>query len=265
MTATIAGVRFSDQMGALFTHALANGFRIEKDTRGKNAKGLVIYPPDPNHGPITVDERGARFNRAHYENCRRDLYRAGLPPLPTDKSTPSTQEAAEAAVLADAPPGSRPLRLGGSGFGMVETPDITEHLDDPTRAPEMIGAIAQGLATRIGIGVAESALVASLVQCVAEWSMTFGEDRLSQLRTEIMDGLVADHKKEMAAMQALAEEAEAARVAADRDREKAEARGAETGRLLTEALAAKDTAEAEARRLNAAIAPLRALMSSADA
>jgi hypothetical protein len=271
-TTTIEGVRFSDTLAALLDHAAAQtGWRVERDTRGRNAKGVLVYPADPAFGPFTVEERGAKFNRGHYDNLRRELYRAGLPPLPGDG--PALLDALEApehvvmapskaAALKGMPKGTVAAEIM-PGVGFARTPELDRIFNDPDAAPKFVASMTEGLAVQAGVGKMEADLLAAIVQITTDWALINGKDRLAETAERVRAELAAEYDGQVRDALAMVEEAEARAERAEKALAKAEAAGSETGRMLTDALARAEAAEAEARRLNAALAPLRAVLSDA--
>lgn len=242
-----AGIRVSDTLAALLDQAAASGFRIEADTRGKGRpSGLIAYPPDKTKQPVTISERG-KSTPHHYANIKNDLVRAGMPDLPALAAQPE----------AKLPPMPPPVAVNVR----VETAD---ELDAQLRSPqaqEVALGIVDSLAQRMGMTEYEAALASGVFGLVASW-VKAGTDltakdvevaRLEQRRADLA---------EIEASLTLAQECEARADAADKRAEKAAAVGAETGRLLTAAIARAEAAEAKARELEAAIAPMRALFAS---
>lgn len=247
MATSIEGVRFSDELGALLAHAHAHGFRIEADTRGKRAAGVILYAPDKTIPPITVTERGAKLNRAHYENIRRDIYRAGCPPLPTDtKTEPTTEET------------PMPPRAKKSVINLPETvhvhneTDLVRALADPETRADVVATMTGNLFAKDPNLQPFSSLAASVVYAVSLFASDEDNDFASAaraaLQTEIDDAL------KMAAEA----EAKAARLQTQLDRlEKSEAKARQD---CADALRRAEAAEAEAGELSRALAPLRALL-----
>lgn len=264
MSTTIAGVRFSDTLAALLDHAAASGFRIEKDTRGRTSKGVLLFSPDTDVPPLTVEERGAKFNRAHYENLRRELYRAGCPPLPGDAPDDDDEVAVAVASEAEAmrgmPEGTVPMELM-PGVGFARTPQLEAILGNPDVAPRFIADMTEGLTKQAGLGTAEASLIGALVQVTTDWAMMNSHDRIAGHVESLRAELTGTYEQQIADALTMAEEAETRAVQAENACEKAKAEGARTGKMLTEALARADKAEADAKRLEQALAPLRAILS----
>lgn len=266
MSTTVAGVKFSDTLAALLDHAIAHGFRIEEDTRGKaKANAVVVYPPNKTLSPIAVSERSARFNKAHYENVRRELYHAGCPPLPADEPKTKTDlpgvitanSAAEA--LAQLPEGSRVVEVGVLD-GIGDDADLDAKLRDPEEGPKFIASVVDGLVSRAGIGAAESDLMGLLVYASMSWAQKFSPDRIATATENAHAAMEARFKKELDEALDLAARYEKQAVAADRAADRAIKKEEKAREDCAAALRRAEKAEAEARRLEAAIAPLRAVL-----
>lgn len=271
-TTNIAGVKFSDTLAALLDHASANGWRVEKDTRGRTAKGVLVYPPDTTIPPITVEERGAKFNPGHYSNLRSQMYRAGLPPLPGDGpalldaigvATPPPDErivvaASETEALRGLPKGTVPMEIM-PGVGFARTPELERILTDADVAPRFVGNMTEGLARQAGVGQMEADLIGALVQMATDWALMNGSDRLAETAQRVRDELAVEYEGQIRDALAMVEEAEANAARAEKRAEKAEAREAQARKDCGEALDRARAAEARAHELDAAIAPMRAL------
>lgn len=261
MSTTIAGVKFSDQLAALLDHAIANGFRVEPDTRPKGARGnVVIYAPDKDVSPITISEKGAKYNRAHYENIRRELYRAGLPPLPADLANGThgvviagTKEEA----LAQAPAGSAVLELGSDDVGAL--------LSDPESGPGFLDNLLTTLAKAGGLGSAEADLVGTVSAITYAWAQKYSPDRIAEGVATIGAAREADLRSQIDETLAMAAEAEKRVEAAERAVAKADEREKKAREDCAAALRRAEAAEARARELEAAIAPLRNLLTLPNA
>jgi hypothetical protein len=265
MSTTVAGVKFSDTLAALLDHAIAHGFRVEEDTRGKSnkANAVVVYPPDKTLSPISVSERGARFNKAHYENVRRELYHAGCPPLPADapRQIPGLITANSAAeALAQLPEGTHVVELGALTQDGPLPSEIEALLDDPEEAPKFIATVVESLVSRAGVGAAEADLLGLLTFATMSWSQKFSPDRINEAAAKAVSVAEAGFKKDIDEALALAAGFEKQAAASDRDAERALAREQKARDDCAAALRRAETAEAEARRLEAAIAPLRAVL-----
>lgn len=255
MTTTIAGVKFSDQLGALLDHAQAHGFRIEQDTRAKQKNGIIIYAPDKDVPPMNVSEVRSKLNPAHYDNIRRQLYRAGCPVLPGDKRDDTTEEIPVSKSTPRKPEGiEKPV------VHLHNQKDLEAALNkDETRADTLAGVIA-GLFERAGLASYEG-LAGGLIYTAAAWADEFRADIAMQAaelahqatRSEIDDALKL----------AADAEAEAGRLRTQLERvtKSEEAARADCGAALERAR----VAEAKAAELEAAIAPLRAILKGADA
>lgn len=283
MTATIAGVRFSDQLAALLDHAEANGFRIEAETRKGRFGGVVVYAPDKTVAPISVQEEKAKFNPAHYDNIRRAIYRAGCPVLPGDKRAADetddadTTDSAAAAferlpgvvlansreeALAAAPEGATVIELGGIGMVADDGSDMARILHDEDLGPKFVAEVVLGLMKQTGAGDAEAALTAMVTKTVAAWVTTFStkamEEAVAKAATEIRRG----YEKEINEALRMASEHEATAKRATKALEAAEAREAKARADCGEAIARAKVAEAKASELEAALRPLRAVLNA---
>lgn len=234
MTTTIGGVRFSDQLAALLDHAIAHGFRIEPDLRGKRAGGLIAYPPDKTQSQINVSERGAKFNRAHYENLRRQFYAAGLEPLPTDQTT--TQE-------------EDPMTLH-----IHDSKSLTAALANPENRAETVGAMTVNLFEKSPDLKPYSTLAGSLMYTLGIFINEggVGDAASEQVRASMQKDLdealamASQHEATVVRLTAQLEKADLAEKAARAD--------------CAAALDRAKTAEAEATELRSALAPLRAIL-----
>jgi hypothetical protein len=256
MTTTIAGVKFSDQLGALLDHAISHGFRIEADTRGKQkGPAVVAYAPDKEISPITISEVRSKLNPAHYDNIRRQLYRAGCPPLPGDER-PTTEEETDMSKTTTA-------RKTATATKGTEKPIVHLHnqkdleaalANDETRADTLAGVIA-GLFDRAGLGSYDG-LAGGMVYTIAMWADEFRAD-LAMKAAELAYEETRSEIDQALKLAADAE-AEAARLRTQLDRVTASEEAAR--RDCGAALERAKTAEAEATELRSALAPLRALL-----
>lgn len=244
MSNVIEGVKFSDQLAALLGHARANGFRIEAATaKGRAASGAVtVYPADKTHPPITVTEIKGKFNRSHYENVRRDLYRAGCPPLPADARTAADEVKVE---------------------HIHNASQLTARLraDQPDR-PDIIAGIVGGV-----FGQAEGyvgkfdSLAASIAYAVA----TAAEELGSELTALAADSSATLFQSELDEALALAAAAETRADNLQKELDRADARAEQAVTDCRAALRRAEAAEARAAEAEAAMAPLRAYLSAAPA
>lgn len=270
-TSTVHGIRFSDALASLLEHAEAHGFRVEPDTRGKGKpSGLVVYPADKAHSMITVNERGAKFNRAHYENLRRQLYAAGLPPLPADAPATAASEehvvddrifgSAEAAAAAAAAAGgnARVLDLGAALDGEA---DLSEYLgENNEHAPAFMANIIGSLSLAIGQSPETGSLVAGLVDVAMRWSADNTGAELDRRIADASAQVSARFSKELEEALAMASKQEATALRAQKALEAAEARETKAREDCRAALRRAEAAEAKAAEAEAVLAPLRALL-----
>jgi hypothetical protein len=258
MTATISGVKLSDQLAALVDHAQAHGFRVEADTRPKRSGGLIAYPPNKEIPPLSFSEKGARFNRSHYENLRREFYRAGCPPLPGEiagqRVIGAGYETEEDAKRAHEE----------AGHVAVSIDSLGTDLADAESGTDVLGAIIMGLMSSAQVGDAEARLVSSVAELTYSWVQRFGTDRMAEAEERAAKQVTAALQKEVNDALALASDAEARAVAADRAVDKAKAAEKKARDDCGAALRRAEAAEAKARELEAAIAPLRALLGKAQ-
>lgn len=264
-TTTVAGMKFSDTLAALLDHALAYGFRIEPDTRGRGklANSCIVYPADRDQSPINISERGAKYNRAHYENIRRQLYRAGLDPLPADQPSHglgviAAETAEEAQALAG--PDAALLEVGedvtvSSADGRAMTLDLKGD-----NASHIVGTLVAGFARQMGLGNAEAALAAGVVDEILTWSRTYSPDRVAESAERIRAELEAEYRGDIKTALDLAAQHEATAARLTKDIEKADAREKKAREDCAAALRRAEEAEATAARLEAALAPLRAVL-----
>lgn len=243
VTSTIAGVKFSDKTAALLDHAAANGFRIEAQaTGGRSGKdpGVVLYAPDKDVPPFPVYEVRAKFNPSHYDNIKSGLMRAGMPPLPSDRTAvPDTH---------------------------IELPDVrVEHIhsntqlrarlkaDQPDRGNVMAGVVAgmfqqaEGGLSRFD-GFAASLIYALTVE--AESIVNTMSDIASTSVLELFEADLQAEKDGRAAEKKRADAAIAKLEAADAKADKARADCAA-------ALRRAEAAEAAAAAAEAVLAPMR--------
>lgn len=264
MTSTICGVKFSDQLAALLDHAAsADGWRIEaaNTSRGKTGS-VVVYPANKDHSPITVNERGAKFNKPHYENIRRDLYRAGLPPLPADMAKAQGVDIPPDAVTY----GEIDLsHLGVSEVIEVAGPkgrDLEDVMKDSKEHAPLISAIVAGIMRPAGYGDTEIELAARmnalLINHLALQSDVFGamatralEEARTLMQKDVDEALALAAENER---RANIEARNVERVTQERDKARAD---------CGDALARARTAEARVTELEAVLAPLQAFMSKA--
>lgn len=245
-TTTIDGVRIPDpQMADLLLAARAQGFRLEAGTGGGHAAhtGVTIYPPNKTHPPIRVG--CTEVNPRHVGNVRRTLLRAGLQDPTTTEKEPTMPTPRKRKT-------SRP-----------ETPPPgTSHLDalmadvKPEERVELAMAITAQVTSAAGLPQDAAVLASFLIAALDHWSQERDHRHVDSA------DLDAAREEAREALR-MAEEAEGRASAAEKARERAEQRGAETGELLTAALARADEAEQERDRLRAAINPLRALLGEA--
>lgn len=250
MTTTIEGVKFSDQLGALLDHATAHGFRVESATNGKRAGTVTLYAPDKDVAPIAVNERGAKFNRAHYENIRRDLYRAGCPPLPADaKNDPAAHDAE--------PPAAAAADDAIDVIHIHNTAALDRMLADPAKRVDVIAGMTASLLNRADAPLSVvAALTAGLVTEVATWA----EAVLPEITKQCLADARLELGREVDEALRMASEWEATATRAQAALDKATEREDRARRDCGEAIARAKAAETEATELRNALAPLRALL-----
>lgn len=266
-TRTVVGVVFSDQLAAVVDHAAAQeGWRVEADTRAKRGtNAVVIYPADKDQGPINVSERGAKFNKPHYENLRRQLAHAGLPPLPAETKAVIDAHSLEEAQT-QLPPGSRAVNLRELLLDLAnddENDFITSSMD-PEILPRMMGTLAHGMLTRFGVHDAIALDAGGAITFAVKTAIT-----AHQLQSIDIDAVVAAavKAKEGEVNDALAM-AQAERDKYDRANRatlKAEEKEAQARRDCAAALADARAQKARADELEAALAPLRNLLGKTGA
>lgn len=261
-TRTVVGVVFSDQLAAVVDHAAAqDGWRVEADTRAKRGtNAVVIYPADKDHGPINVQERGAKFNRAHYENMRRQLAHAGLPPLPAE-----TKAVIEADTIEDArrqlPPGAKAVNLREVLLDLAndEENDFVTSSMDPEILPRLMGTLAHGMLDRYGVHDAIALDAGGAVTFAVKTAITAHALSGSNVDATIR-AVVAEKEAEVNDALAMASEheqrADREAAAAARASEKEAQARADCGAALEQARVQKERAD----RLAAALAPLRAAL-----
>jgi hypothetical protein len=269
MSATIAGVKFSDQLAALLDHAQASGFRIEADTRKGRPPGVMIYAPDKDVPPFSVQEERAKFNPSHYDNIRRQLYRSGCPLLPGDKrdeeiieSTPVILADSKEEALAKAPPGAVATELPG-GIGIVDDSggDLRKTLSGE-HGPAFIAQVVLGLTAGMGAGEAEQHLVAAITKTAAQWVQEFSVDAINIATKKAAEEIRRQMSGEVNEALRMASEHEATASRAMKALERAEASEAQARADCKAALARAEAAEKKAADLEAAIRPLRNLLGS---
>lgn len=244
MTTSISGVKFSDQLAALLDHAIAHGFRAEPDLRGKgrNPSGVVLYAPDKDVSPITVAERGAKLNKAHFENMRRQIYAAGCPPMAAD------------------PGRTIPVNTGDvvEHVHIHSLPELDSRLkdaNDEDRA-QLLAGLVDGLFGRAGYGEPMSMMAGAVSGALA----LVIPDVLTRLADSAATSSTAFFQKEVEEALAMAAEAERRATAAEAALAKADERTATARADCGAALERARVAEAKAAELEAAVAPLRALL-----
>lgn len=249
MSTSIEGVRFSDQLGALLAHAHAHGFRIEPDTRGKRGGGgttLVCYPPDKDQPPITVNERGAKFNKPHYENIRRDFYRAGLPPLPGDTKP----------VPADVP---APDETDGvTVLHVHNTSDLDRVLADPDKRTDAVAGMTAALFARSPVLEPVAELAGGIVNEIATW----GAVMMEAVVTESLAAARAELSREVEEALRMASDWEATATRTQNALDKAVEREDRARSDCKDALRRAEAAEAKVAELEAVLTPLRALLAN---
>jgi hypothetical protein len=266
-TTTVSGIKFSDQTAALLDHAASEGWRIEPDSRGRGKPNTVIaYPADKTQQPITVSERCAKYNRAHYENLRRECYRAGLSPLPADAS-PAPTGVVDGDSLEDVqsrlPAGAKSVSLPDLIRSLADGTDsdfidFIDSIDSPERAPAAIGALVHGLLHRLGVSIPAADAAAMNVTMAVNLALATRVDvdaivgaATARLETEVSEAL------------AMAQNAEEKYDRANRAAAKAAEKEAAARRDCGEALAQARAEKARADELEAALAPLRTLLGKA--
>ena len=192
---------------------------------------------------------------------------------PTDIRIPGAAPGDRALDLAGPPTGSRemfvPVRTAEQIVRDARTPqELAVHLVGPQGA-EVAGEVTGTYVMAASDNDDAAGLASAVVQVIAAWGK--GRKRVDEAEVELLRAEAfkngAESMKDAAAREIkaaldLASDAEAKATAAERAREQAERKGAETGRQLTQALADRDEAQAKARQLEAAIAPLRTLLGS---
>lgn len=269
MSTTVAGTKFSDKLGALLVHALDHGFRIENDTRGKKgATHVLILAPDRTVAPITVSERGARFNKAHYENIRRDLYRAGLPPLPEDEARVSTADAAVQSIveateddsLVYGDQNAAEAAAAAAGGEAVALSDLDFSGENGAFA---YGKLVYIIGQQGGIDRDEAAAIGKVAELLMAFFGEKGTTALeSRIRGEVAAEVTGRLQREVNDALAMASEAEATAERATKALAAAEARETKAREDCKAALARATAAEAKAADLEKAIAPLRTLLNA---
>jgi len=261
-TRTVVGVVFSDELAAVVDHAAAqDGWRVEPDTRAKRGtNAVVIYPADKDHGPINVSERGAKFNRAHYSNLRRQLAHAGLPPLPAE-----TGAVIDAHSLADAkaqlPPGAKAVNLRELMLNLAgdNEDEFITATDDPEILPRIMGTICHGMLVRHGVHDALALDAGGAITFAMKTAIT-----AHQLQSIDIDAVIAAAVREKDAevdqALAMAQEADARYERANNATVKAEEKEQKARDDCRAALAEAREQKARADELEAALAPLRSLL-----
>lgn len=258
-TTTIVGIKFSDQLAALLDHAQAHGFRVEP-AKGTKPNAVVVYAPDKDIAPINVSERAAKFNKAHYENVKRQLYRAGLEPLPADQPDRIVAGTDRDEVAAASPEGSAIINLTNGFTASSPSGEVIELDLTGEAGPKLAHHLINGLAVQMGLGKAEQMLASDLVETVLSWAITFAPARIEASAEGLRAEIEAEYRGEIKAALELAAENEARALRAEKATEKADAAAKKAREDCGAALARAKEAEANAARLEAAIAPLRAVL-----
>lgn len=265
MSTTFAGVKFSDQTAALIAEAVEAGFRVEADTRGKSPanKGVIIYPPDTNVSPITFNERGAKFNRAHTDNLRRELARAGLT-SGDDAETKADNPAEPAPAVLTAPPkGGKPA--DGHEIHIRNFADVQTALgsDDLEVVASTVAALVRGPLNHAPSDSPLplfSDLLGAIGYAVAIEADTIMKTVIGVVTERVRRDLATEVNEALGMASAAEAEAERLRKALA----KAEASEAQARTDCGAALRRAEEAEGKARELEAAIAPLRAILATKD-
>lgn len=257
-TTTVQGMKYSDQLAALLEHAIANGWRVEPNPREK-PNGALCYSPDKSQNVIRLSEKGAKFNRAHYENIRREFYRAGLPPLPGDAG-PIRVATADAAEDIDLEPGQSITDLR-EVFAALADPargnSLVDMCADPATAPSVIGVLVEGLAGQF-VNHTHASFAGSLTSTVLRHLHAYSEEAVSRAAAQVEQAM----RKEVDDALAMAAEAERRADAEERASLRAAEREGKARQDCAAALRRAEEAEAKAARLEAAIAPLRGLLTT---
>ena len=245
MTATVSGIKFSDQLAALLDHAVAHGFRIEARTKGRGDE-VVVLAPDTDIRPITISEKGARFNKAHYDNIRRDLTKAGMPPLPGDTARPTA-----AAKTAATKPHTHDHHTKATDQGLTELLAPGQ----PDRG-DILAGIVRGLFSRSSDLDMFGDLAGSLI-----YGLVLNADALNEVMAEAVgEAALAANARDVDEALALAAAAEKELGQLRSAVDKADAKEAAARADCAAALERARVAEAKAAELDAAISPLRALL-----
>lgn len=245
---TVAEMKFSPQTAELLIHAMQHGFRIEPDTRGRSKVNAVIaYPPDKNLPPISINERGAKFNKAHYENLRRDLARAGMPPLDTDQPTPTPAATPAAKETPEMPATDRVLHLHNAR-------ELDAALTGSERS-EAIAGMVNGLFERADLGPMAGIAAGIIYTLAANYDEV--RDDMARIAAE---RAVAHLGEEVNAATELAAAAEEKAGRLETALAKADAKNEKLTADLRAALERAKTAEATLAENEAVLGPLRALL-----
>jgi len=250
MTTTIEGIKFSDQLAALVTHAMTHDFRAELDTRGKGG-GILLYPPDKEQPVITINERSAKFNKAHYENLRRQLYAAGCPPLPDQQQQPKRATGRRPANTHEemAIANEHAVHIHNAG-------DLAKVLADPEVRAHTMGAMVTDLFTKADQYIPVAGLAGGLAYALSVWADDAMDQFIELASQAAKDTLQADLDEALR----MAAQHEATAVRLTGQLEKAEERETKAREDCATALRRAEVAEAKAAEAEAALAPLRAFL-----
>lgn len=248
-TTTVHGVKYSDHLAALLLHAEANGFRIEFGGRPRGSgASLIAYAPDKTVPPITVSERGAKFNKPHYENLRRQFYAAGCPPLPADdRTTTDPEEPTMAKKTTHPTPVNHTFRSETELLAAV----------NGEGGPEALAGIMAGMFAKAEMGPFAE-LGGAVVYAVSAWARDHKEGLLSAAQAHARAAMQAEIDEALA----MASDAEATVARLNKAVEAAEARETQAREDCGAALERARDAEARAAEAEAAIAPLRAFLTA---
>lgn len=253
VSSTICGVKFSDQTAALLDHAAHQpGWRAEAQHRRNASKptGVVLYSPDKTISPIAVYEEKARFNPAHYDNVRRMLYRAGLPPLPGDEARAQTTDPAD--TTEDTAPmpktAANPFVSPAANEQVITVNGLRQLVERGSKGDvaDALTGVVEGMFLSAGAHDDTAALASILVYSLKLWD---DERTKDPARSDEVDQAMA-----------LAAEAEARANRLEKAVEKADEKTAQAIADLRSWKDRAEAAEASAAAAEAAMAPLRAFL-----